>query len=94
DAAVNSMDGLVRHGTDLVGIQPSPYLARVVRIRLSDDGLAIRDVATVSSRPPAGLSQLTGTVAGSHFFSVASTVAPPDADDVDRRARVLRAKLR
>jgi sugar lactone lactonase YvrE len=95
DAAVNSMDGLVRDGADLVGIQPSPYLARVVRIRMAPGGRALREVITVSSRPPSDLSQLTGTVAGAHFYSVASSTAPPGPDgEDDRRARVLRSNLR
>jgi sugar lactone lactonase YvrE len=95
DAAVNSMDGLVRDGADLVGIQPSPYLARVARIRLSADGLAVREVITVSSRPPPGLSQTTGIVAGAHFYSVAGALDPlVTGGEPDRRARILRAVLR
>jgi sugar lactone lactonase YvrE len=95
DATVNSMDGLVSDGADLIGVQPSPYLARAIRIRLRDDGLAVREVTTLGSRPPAGLSQTTGTIAAAHYFSVASA---PDASapgaETDRRPRVLRTALR
>jgi sugar lactone lactonase YvrE len=95
NATVNSIDGLVRDGADLIGIQPSPYLARVIRIRLSDDGQAVREVNTVSSRPPAGVSQTTGTIAGAEYFSVAGTLDPLAQDPgSDRRARILRANLR
>jgi sugar lactone lactonase YvrE len=94
-ATVNSMDGLVSDGADLIGIQPSPYLARVIRIRLRQDGLAVREVSTLSSRPPHGVSQTTGTVAAPHYFSVAGI---PDAlagnTAADRRARILRTLLR
>lgn len=62
DAAVNSIDGLVCDGKDLLGIQSNPYLARVVRIRLADDGLSVRQVTTMSSRPPLGLILTTGVI--------------------------------
>jgi sugar lactone lactonase YvrE len=95
DATVNSMDGLVSDGADLIGIQSSPYLARIIRIRLSGDGLAVREVSTVSSRPPHAVNQTTGTVAAPHYFSVAGI---PDAlagnAQADRRARILRTVLR
>lgn len=93
-ATVNSMDGLVRDGADLIGIQPTPLLARVLRIRLDDGGRAIRSVETVSSRPPGGAIQATGTVAGTHYYSVAGPLGPPQpGDDSDQRARILRSTL-
>ena len=91
DTAVNSIDGLVRDGEDLIGIQPSPYLARVLRIRLDGGGMAIRDVTTVSSPPPPGVNPATGVIAGDHYYYVANV---PDAQATDQRARILRAKLR
>jgi sugar lactone lactonase YvrE len=91
DTAVNSIDGLVRDGDDLIGIQPSPFLARVLRIRLDGEGTAIRDVTTVSSPPPPGVNPATGVVAGEHYYYVANV---PDAQATDQRARILRAKLR
>ena len=72
DAAVNSTDGLVWDGKDLLGIQPSPYLARVARIRLADDGVSIREVATMSSRPPPGLNLATGVVVNDQFYVAAN----------------------
>jgi len=91
DAAVNSIDGLVRDGNDLLGVQPSASLARVLRIRLEEGGAAIREVVTVSSPPPDGLSQTTGVVVGAHYYSVAGVIDP---EVEDRRARILRANLR
>ncbi|HEU0223895.1 MAG TPA: hypothetical protein VFR29_00505 [Steroidobacteraceae bacterium] len=95
NTTVNSMDGLVREGADLIGIQSTPYLARVVRIRLSDDGLAVREATTVSSRPPPGVNQTTGTVVGMNYYSVAGTIDPlQPGGEGDRRARILRTELR
>ncbi len=91
NGSVNSIDGLVRDGADLLGIQPSRYLARVVRIRLDDAGLAVREVTTISAPPPPGLTPTTGTVVGRHYYSVAGAT---DAEVTDRRARILRANLR
>jgi sugar lactone lactonase YvrE len=91
NAATNSIDGLVRDGEDLIGIQPSQNLARVVRIRLVDGGTAVRDVTTVSAPPPPGLTPTTGAVVGAQYYSVAGV---RDAEVKDRRARILRAKLR
>ena len=91
DAAVNSIDGLVRDGEDLIGIQPSPYLARVLRIRLDGEGAAVREVTTVSAPPPAGVNPATGVAAGDHYYYVANV---PDPQAPDQRARILRAKLR
>jgi hypothetical protein len=85
------MDGLVRDGEDLIGIQPSPHLARVLRIRLDGDGTTVREVVTVSSPPPPGVSATTGVVVGDHYYYVAGVIDP---DAKDRRARILRARLR
>lgn len=94
DAAVNSMDGLVRDGHDLIGIQPSPFLARAIRIRLGDDGRSVAGVTIVSSRPPVEQSQATGTVAGAHYYSVAGSLDALQPGGGDARARILRAGLR
>ncbi len=85
NTSINSMDGLVRDGADLIGIQPSPYLARVVRVRLDASGTAVREVVTLSSPPPEGTVQTTGVIVDPHFYSVAGA-----GGDEDRRARILR----
>jgi sugar lactone lactonase YvrE len=95
DAAVNSIDGFAWDGPDLLGIQSTPYLARTARIRLSEDGLAVREVVTMSSRPPQGLNQTTGVVVGKHFYTVAGF---PDAIQTPSGqtgvSHILRAELR
>jgi sugar lactone lactonase YvrE len=93
-ATVNSMDGLVRDGADLIGIQPTPILARALRIRLDIAGHAIRSVETVGSRSPGAGPQATGTLAGTHYYSVAGPLGPPQpGDESDQRARILRSAL-
>jgi hypothetical protein len=89
------MDGLTRDDVDLIGIQPSASLARVVRIVLSDDGLSVRQVIEVSSPPPPGTSQTTGVVVGSKYYSVAGVIGASPADgELDRRARILRSRVK
>lgn len=94
NAAVNSIDGLVWDGKDLLAIQPSPYLARVARIRLADDGLSIREVTTMSSRPPPGLNPATGVVANGHYYMVAGFPDGPAAPGQPQRSHILRSRLR
>ena len=95
NAAVNSIDGLVWDGKDLLAIQPSPYLARVARIRLGDDGLSVREVTTMSSRPPPGLNPATGVVVNDHYYMVAGFpdgLAAPGQPQ--QRSHILRSRLR
>jgi hypothetical protein len=92
---VNSIDGLVWDGKDLLAIQPSPHLARVARIRLTDDGLSIREVTTMSSRPPPGLNPATGVVVNDHYYMVAGFpdgLATPGQPQP--RSHILRSRLR
>jgi sugar lactone lactonase YvrE len=96
DASMNSIDGLVWQGNDLLAIQGSPYLARVARLRLGADGLAVRQVETMSSRPPLDLRVTTGVVVSDQFYMVAgfpdgiavATGQPPP------RSHILRARVR
>jgi sugar lactone lactonase YvrE len=96
NGAVNSIDGLAWDGADLLGIQPTPYFARVARIRLAPDGLSIREVSTLSSRPPPGLNPSTGVVVNEDFYMVAGVpdaLATP-AGQARPRSHILRARLR
>lgn len=95
DAAVNSIDGLVWDGKDLLGIQSNPYLARVVRIRLAEDGLSVRQVTPMSSRPPLGLILTTGVIVSDQLYMVAGFrdgLAAPGQPQP--RWHVLRARVR
>jgi sugar lactone lactonase YvrE len=96
-AAVNSIDGLAWDQGDLLGIQSSPYLARVIRIHLSPDGLSVKEVSIVSSRTPGGYNQTTGVVTGKDFFVVASVPAgaPQNSPQTGTAApsRILRISL-
>jgi sugar lactone lactonase YvrE len=94
NAAVNSIDGLVWDGKDLLAIQPSPYLARVARIRLGDDGLSVREVTTMSSRPPPGLNPATGVVVNDHYYMVTNVPDGPAAPGQPQRSHILRSRLR
>ncbi len=95
NAAVTSIDGLAWDGKDLLAIQPSPYLARVARIRLSDDGLAIREATTMSSRPPPGLNPATGVVVNDQYYIAANVpdgLAAPGQPQP--RSTILRSRVR
>jgi sugar lactone lactonase YvrE len=75
DANVNSIDGLAYDRGDLIGVQGSPYLARVVRITLGNGGRSVTRVSTMSSRSPAEYGQTTAAVAGDQLYVVAGSPA-------------------
>jgi len=75
NASVHSIDGLAYHRGDLIGVQSSPYLGRVVRISLGIDGRSVRRVSTLSSRSPVEYNQTTAVVAGDQLYVVAGTPA-------------------
>lgn len=98
-AAINSIDGLALDRGDLLGIQGSPYLARVARIQLSADGLAVREVIALSARTGAGLNQTTGVVVGDYFYTIAglpNVLAPnaPAQAQPQKFPQILRMPLR
>ena len=95
-ASVHSMDGLAWDGSDLLGIQGSPYLSRIIRIRFNHDGTGIQDVRTISSRTPGGYNQTTGVVAGRSFFVVSGLQTAPSTgatEQVQAPARIVRIPL-
>ena len=75
DAAVNSIDGLSWHEGALVGVQRSPYLARIVRIELSKDGASVVRTVTLNARSPAEYNQTTVAVGKEWLYAVASAPA-------------------
>ena len=75
DVSVNSIDGLAYDGGDLIGVQSSPYLARVVRIFLGDGGRSVKAVSTMNARSPAEYSQTTAAVGGDQLYVVGGAPA-------------------
>jgi sugar lactone lactonase YvrE len=53
DIALVGIDGLVAHGADLIAVQNGFPPHRVIRIRLADDGLRVRDVDVLAASLPA-----------------------------------------
>jgi sugar lactone lactonase YvrE len=97
NAAVNSIDGLAYDRGDLIGVQGSPYLARVVRISLGKDGLSVTGVSTLSSRSPAEYQQTTAVVAGDQLYVVASAPAVDTAGSPlakEPKPQIVRIRLR
>jgi sugar lactone lactonase YvrE len=77
DMAVGSIDGLAQKDGDLIGVQNSANLARVIRMRLSPDGASIRQLNVMAARGLLDLGATTGVVVDDAFYVVAS--APPGA---------------
>lgn len=97
DVSVNSIDGLAYDGGDLIGVQSSPYLARVVRIFLGDGGRSVRGVSTMNARCPGEYSQTTAAVAGDQLYVVAGTPAVDTAASPlakEPRPQIVRMPLR
>jgi sugar lactone lactonase YvrE len=75
DVTVNSIDGLAWDRGALIGVQGSPYLARVVRIELSPDGDSVVRTVTLNARTPAEYSATTAAVGEGWVYLVASAPA-------------------
>ena len=69
NAAVNSIDGMMWWRGSLVGIQTSPFLARIIKIDLDQEGTRIVGVSRLNARAPAEYSQ-TGITANERVFYV------------------------
>ncbi len=70
NASVNSIDGLAYHNGALIGVQSSPYLARVAQIQLSRDGRSVEKVTVLNSRTPPEYNQTTLAVAEDSVYVV------------------------
>ena len=75
NAAVNGIDGLSWDRGALIGVQGTPYLARVVRIELSPDGASVTRLVTLNARTPPEYSQTTAAVGDGFIYVVASEPA-------------------
>jgi hypothetical protein len=68
------VDGLVRHGSDLIAIQNVGGLARVVRVVLAPDGRAVRRIDILEANHPLFEAlPTTGTIAGDDFYFIANS---------------------
>jgi sugar lactone lactonase YvrE len=69
---LDGIDGLVRHGRDLIGLQTAWHPQRIVRLRLSRDGLRVRRLDVLESNHPEWKEITLGAVAGDRLFYVAN----------------------
>jgi hypothetical protein len=76
DAAVNSIDGLAWRGSDLIGVQNSPYFERLAQIELDARGEAVTRVVALNARHPAEYSYTTCAVARDAIYMVGGSPAP------------------
>lgn len=74
-AGVNTyyVDGLVRHGQDLVAIQNAAEPQRVIRFHLDDSGLAITAAEVLDSADPLAPEPTLETVVGDRLYLVANS---------------------
>ncbi len=79
NVSVHSIDGLAYDRGALIGVQGSPYLARVIRIELSPDGRSVVRTVTLNARSPAEYSQTTAAVADRQLYVVAGMPAVDSA---------------
>jgi hypothetical protein len=84
------IDGLATHGSDLIAVQNGlPRLSRVVRLRLSADGLHVRALEVLDANLPDHDMPTSGVVVGDGFYYIANSQVrrftapgvpgPPDA---------------
>lgn len=69
---LDGIDGLVRHGRDLIGLQTAWHPQRIVRLRLSADGLKVRRLDVLESNHPDWKEITLGAVAGDRLLYVAN----------------------
>lgn len=67
------IDGLARHGLDLVAIQNGGVVPRVVRIRLDGAEAAVRSVEVLDRNTPVADEPTLGVVVGDDFLYVANS---------------------
>ena len=73
NVSVNSIDGLLIYKGALIGVQASPYLHRLVRIRLAPDSQSIEGATVLTSRTPAQYNQTTAAIGDGHIYMVGGT---------------------
>jgi DNA-binding beta-propeller fold protein YncE len=100
-ATVLGVDGLIRHGDRLVGLQNGIAPPRVIGMRLSGDGARITAVELLDRHLPLADQPTIGAVVGNELFYVANSqwehyddAGRPKAGTQLREAVVLRLPLR
>ncbi len=73
---LDGIDGLISHGGDLIALQNAWYPQRIIRLRLSADGLRVRRLDVLESNHPEWKEITLGTVAGKRLLYVASAQWP------------------
>jgi len=73
DVTVLGIDGLARHGGDLIGIQNGGVAPRVLRLRLDPSEQRILAVEVIDRHLSVADEPTVGVVLGDHFFYVASS---------------------
>lgn len=96
DVAVRGIDGLVLHGSDLIGVQNGIRPHRVVRLRLDDARELITAVETLEQNHPEHDEPTLGVIVGDAFYYVANSLAggANDQRDPPRPSVILRLSLR
>lgn len=69
---LDGIDGLVRHGGDLIALQTAYHPSRIVRLRLSADGLRVRRLEVLERNHPDWGEITLGTIAGDRLLYVAN----------------------
>ncbi len=67
---LNGIDGLMRRGSDLIGIQNGARPIRIVAIRLSRDGLRANQLRVLEQANPAWIEPTSGFTAGNRLVYV------------------------
>ena len=76
DGSVTSIDGLLLKDGVLYGVQPSPYLNRIVAARLAPGGRAIAKVWAVNARTPPEYGMSTAAIAGDDLYMIGGNPQP------------------
>jgi sugar lactone lactonase YvrE len=91
NASVEGIDGLYRHGNDLIAIQNGIRPNRIIRMRLDEQGNNVTEVKVLASNLPDWDEPTLGTIVGDQLYYVANSHWPrfdaeghlPPADELD-----------
>jgi sugar lactone lactonase YvrE len=69
---LDGIDGLTLYGSDLIALQTAYHPSRIIRLRLSADGLRVRRLDVLERNHPEWREVTLGTVAGNRLLYVAN----------------------